>query len=86
MKEIVIKANVIKRELILLGVMFVVANLMNMYAIVIHDGRWSELLSQLHIVVLLTLFLYLLVLLIRMLYWGGRAIWMLSVSDKRELN
>jgi len=75
MKDIVVKTGVIKRELMLLGVMFVVAFVMNVYAIVVHQGQWSELLSQLHIVVLLTLFLYALVLLIRLVYWGGRAVW-----------
>ncbi len=66
MKVIEIKAGVIKRELMLLWVMLVVAFVMNVNAIVVHDGQWSKLVSQLHIVVLLTLFLYLLVLLIRL--------------------
>jgi hypothetical protein len=75
MKDIVIKERVVKRELILLLGMFVVAFLMNIYAIIVHDGNWSELVSQLHIVGLLTLFFYVLVLLIRLLYLGGKAVW-----------
>jgi hypothetical protein len=80
MKDIVIKGKVIRRELILLGMMLLVALLMNVYAILVHHGQWSELLSQLHVVGLLTLFLYVLVLLFRLVYWGGRAVWRRSVS------
>jgi len=83
MKDIVVKASVIRRELILLGVLFLVAFMMNVYAIVVHQGQWSELLSQLHVVVLLTLFLYVLILLIRLVFWGGRAAWR-AVSDNRN--
>ena len=82
MKDIVVRSRVIRRELMLLGVMFLVAFLMNVYAIVVHQGQWSELLTQLHVVVLLTLFLYVLVLLIRLVYWGGRAVWMRAFESK----
>lgn len=81
MKDIVIKERVIKRESILLLGMFVVAFLMNVYAIIVHDGKWSELVSQLHIVVLLVLFFYVLFLLIRLVYWGGKAVWKRAFSN-----
>ncbi len=84
MKDIVVKASVIKRELILLGVLFFVAFLMNGLAIVVHQGQWSELLSQLHVVVLLTLFLYLLVLLMRLIFWGIRSAWNAAMNNRNN--
>jgi hypothetical protein len=78
MNDVVIKTSVMKRELAFLGSMFVVAFLMNVYAIVVHEGLWSELVSQLHIVVLLTLFLYFFISLVRLLIWGGAAMWNLA--------
>ena len=83
MKDIVVKERVIKRELVLLLGMFVVAFLMNVYAIIIHDGKWSELLSQLHIVLLITFFLYLLALLVRLIWWGLRAAWV-SIANRKS--
>ena len=80
MKDIVVKEKVIRRELILLGMMFLVAILMNVYAIVVHLGQWTELVSQLHVVGFLTLFLYALILLIRLIYWGIRAVFKRSVT------
>jgi hypothetical protein len=82
MKDIVIKERVVKRELILLLGMFVVAFLMNIYAIIVHGGNWSELVSQLHIVGLLTLFFYVLVLLVRLVWWGLSAVWMRVTKSK----
>lgn len=84
MKDIVVRSRVIRRELMLLGVMFVVASLMNVYAIVVHQGQWSELLSQLHVVVLLTLFLYALVLVIRLVYLGGRGVWNAVMNNRNR--
>jgi hypothetical protein len=73
-KDILVKEKVIRRELVLLGVMFLFANLTNVYAIIVHEGQWGELISQFHVAGFLTLFLYFVVLLIRSLYWGGKAL------------
>ncbi|GEM_PF-1604122 len=81
MKDFVIKAKVVKRELMILLGAFVLSFFSNIYAIIVHDGQWSELLSQLHVVVLLTLFLYFLVLLIRLIYLGVKFLWR-SLSSK----
>jgi len=75
MKDIVIKAKVVKRELIILLGAFVLSFFSNIYAIIVHNGQWSELFSQLHVVVLLSLFLYFLVLLIRIIYLGIKSLW-----------
>jgi len=77
-KDIVVKEKVVRRELVLLGLMFLIANLTNIYAIIVHEGQWGELFSQFHVVGFLTLFLYFLVLFIRSLYWGGKAVLKLS--------
>ncbi|TVQ73703.1 MAG: hypothetical protein EA363_02865 [Balneolaceae bacterium] len=81
MKDIVIKAKVVKRELMVLLAAFVLSFLLNIYAIIVYDGQWSELLTQFHVVILLTLFLYFLALLIRLIYLGVRFLWR-SISSK----
>lgn len=73
-KDLIIKENVIRRELILLGILFLIANITNVYAIIVHQGNWPELFSQFHVVGLLTLFLYGVGLLVRSLYWGTKAL------------
>ncbi len=84
MKDIVIKAEVVKRELLFLLAVFVLSFFLNIYAIIVHDGQWSELFSQFHIVVLLTLFFYLLSLLVRFVYLGVKSVWrfFFSKGDK----
>jgi len=58
MKDIIIKAASIKRELIIFGICFIIANLINVYAIVSRNTRWIELISMLHIVFVLSIILY----------------------------
>lgn len=74
MKNIIIKAEVIKRELIILLSAFVLSFFMNVYAIIVYSGQWLELFTQFHIVILLTLFFYVLVLIVRLPYWGVKAL------------
>ncbi len=83
MKDVVIRAQAIKRELLLLVLLLVAAIVMNVYAIVVHEGQWSELISQLHIVVLLTLFLYAVVWIARLIFLGIRALWV-AFSGKKS--
>jgi hypothetical protein len=73
-KDIIIRERVIRRELVLLGMLFLTANLTNVYAIVVHEGQWSELLSQFHVAGILTLVLYGVSLLLRAMYWGGKRV------------
>ncbi|MDT8400326.1 MAG: hypothetical protein RQ743_01420 [Bacteroidales bacterium] len=65
MKDLVIKGNRIKRELIILGIMFLFAAIINVIGIIKHDTRWIELLSQLHVVIILMFILYALLWLVR---------------------
>ncbi len=72
MKDITIKESTIRRELYVLLAMLIVAFLANIYAIMAYDGQWSELFSQLHIVLLLAIFLYVFVGVIRLIIFGVR--------------
>ena len=70
MSEINIKASTIIRELLILLGIFVFAFLLNVYAITQYDGQWSELVTQLHVVLYLTLILFVLISVIRVIVWG----------------
>ena len=59
MKDIVIKAKTIKRELKWLGAMFVIAYALNIYSIVAYDGKWSELFLSIGFVCTTAVLLYL---------------------------
>ena len=59
MKDLIIPSKRIKIELYKIIIFFVIANIMNLFSIIKFDTKWSELITQLHIVVLLTLFFYL---------------------------
>ena len=67
MKDVVIKGKWIKRELILLAVIFLMAMIINIIGIVKHDTRWIEMLSQMHVVLILTLLVYALIWLVRLI-------------------
>ncbi|VAW21608.1 hypothetical protein MNBD_BACTEROID01-2449 [hydrothermal vent metagenome] len=70
MKDILIPAKRIKKELIILLVCFSAAFLLNIYAIAKYAGGWSELLGQLHIVVILSLAIYFIVAILRLILFG----------------
>lgn len=69
MKDLVIKGKWIKRELIVLLVLLLISVITNAVGIIKHDTEWIEMLSQLHVVVLLTMVLYVLTGLIRILIY-----------------
>ena len=62
MKDLVIKGKWIKRELIVLAVIFFISVIINMTGIIKHNTEWIEMLSQLHVVIILTIVLYALIL------------------------
>lgn len=70
MKDIIIKGVRIKKELIILGVCLVASIGLNIYSIAKYETDWSELIGQLHIVLLLALLLYLLVGGFRLILYG----------------
>jgi len=70
MEEIKIKVSSVLRELFIWLVMLVVAFITNVYAIITYDGQWGELFTQLHIVFLLSIFYYLILLILRLIIKG----------------
>ena len=69
MKDTVITAKRKKRELLMLLGSFIFAFLMNVYAILKYKQPLKELLTQMHVVVMLSLFIYGTMLLVRILWW-----------------
>jgi len=70
MKDLVIKGKWLRRELVILAVLFLAAIITNVIGIVKHDTRWIEMLSQLHVVLILTLILYVLLWLVRLIIYA----------------
>ena len=70
MKDLLIKGKWIKRELVLLTAIFIVAVLLNALGIIIHGTRWIEMLSQLHVVIILSFIIYLLILILRLIIYA----------------
>jgi len=69
MKDLVINGKRIIKELIILASLFILSFIINVIAILIHDTEWIELLSQLHVVLILTLVLYALLWLVRLVIY-----------------
>ena len=69
MQDIVITKKRIKKELFFLLISFVIALIMNVYAIISYNTRWIELLTTLHITIFLSVFLYFLIAVLRGLWW-----------------
>lgn len=67
MKDLIIKASVIKKELKIWFMLLIGAFFVNVYAIIVHSGDWIELITQLHIVVILSLVLYLMTVIFRLI-------------------
>jgi len=69
LKDITIKGTVLRRELIIWLILLVSAFVLNIYAIVVYDGELSEIFTQMHIVVIVSLAVYIPVALIRVCYY-----------------
>jgi hypothetical protein len=67
MKDIQIKGETIKREIIILLVLFSVAFLLNIFSIAIYKTSWSELYKEFYIVIILTFVLYVIIWPVRLL-------------------
>jgi len=74
MKPIIISPQRIKREGIYLLVAFIIANLLNVYAIITYQSRWSELISFLPLIIMLSLFLYVIIGLVRLIVFSIRKV------------
>lgn len=65
MKDIVISASRLRTELKWLVLSFVIGLGMNIYSIIKYDSLWKELITSLHIVLLVSVIVYLLLIVIR---------------------
>lgn len=72
MKDIVITGAKIRRELWWLLAAFIIANLMNIYAIAVYETEWKELFTTLGYVIVLSVVLYLIIGLVRWIVGGVR--------------
>ena len=79
MKDIIITGAKIRRELWWLLAAFVIANLMNIYAIAVYNTEWKELVTTLGYVIALSIVLYLVIALIRWIVNG-----VLRMARKRQ--
>jgi len=68
MKNIIITPRHIRREALFLLLAFIIANLMNVGAIIGYETPWKELLTSIPILILLSLVLYFLILVLRVIY------------------
>ena len=67
MKDIQIPGTRIRRELIWLLVSLLLSVIFNIYSIVKFNTAWKELITQLHVVIILALIIYFLLILVRLL-------------------
>ena len=66
MKDITIPGRILKRELIIIGCLLLVAWLVDVYAVFKFSTHWTELFTQIGFVLTITAALYL----VRLLLWG----------------
>lgn len=64
-----------RRELIIIGVCFLAAYLLNIIGIIQHKSPAKELITQLHVVLLIALVFYGIVILLRVLYYLISRLW-----------
>lgn len=74
MKDMIITAKRIKTEIITFLVCFIVANFLNLYAIITYDTTYFELLTQIGYVLLFTILLYVFWNLLKIIFYFVRKI------------
>ena len=84
MKDITIKAETFKKELTILLGCFILAFLVNFYAIITREGAFVELFSQIGIVVVISLAFYAVAAIIRSIVYGIRMWIAQSQTPKTE--
>ena len=70
MKDITITGSRIKKEIIIVVVSLLAAIILNIYSISKFKTDWSELIGQLHVVILVAIAIYILVLIFRLIFLG----------------
>ncbi len=69
MKDTIIKADWKKRELLMISVCFIIAFFLNIYSIIKFDTAWIELITTLHVTILITLIIYFISIVLRGIYF-----------------
>jgi len=67
MRDITVKGKTLKRELLLFFFLFVIVFCFNVYAIVDYKAPWTEIISELHYVLLISFTVYLIIGIIRLI-------------------
>ena len=75
MKDTVLTARHKKRELIILLVCFILASLLNIYAIIKYDAAFVEIITSFFYVLSFTVVLYMAAWIFRLLYKGMKYLW-----------
>lgn len=70
MKDTIITAARKRREILILIFSFIFAFLLNVFAVIKYKNPVSELITQLHVVLLISLVLYAVLLFLRLLWWA----------------
>ncbi len=70
MKDIVIKWKWVKRELLLIVLFYIVANLINLISIIAYQTSWMELIDSQGFVLYLSEWLYIISIFLRLIYLG----------------
>lgn len=74
MKDIVITAKRLKKEVLLFTICFIIGIMLNIISIAIYKTQWKELITQLHVVLLVAIVLYILIVLIRIIVFAIKQI------------
>ena len=74
MKNMVIKVKWLKREAIIILICYLIANLLNVFAIAKYDTSWGEILTMQKVVLYTTEWLYMASIVIRLLFYGVKYI------------
>lgn len=69
MKDIIIKAEEIRREIFIYLLSFVAACVVNAIAIIVYERPWSELISQIGFVIFISVGIYVLLAMVRILVY-----------------
>jgi len=75
-KDTTITAAIKKREVIIFVVSFAVAYILNVIGIIQHKSPAKELITQLHVVLLVALVIYGIVIILRVLYYLISRLWL----------
>ena len=72
MKDIIIKRKWIKRELILIISLYIIANLANIISILVYQTSLNEIFTSQSFVLYITEWIYIFSIIIRLIYFGFR--------------